>query len=290
MTGEELAAVGRTSRAPVAVLTLGAFVFPPILGAVVGNLASEGLGALLGVGSFVALLGFVLFNVATAAGALRPLSSAAMVGDERAVVPPARRVLRFVFRGDMRAAALHALGLLAESRAELAAAAELFARAEKQIPMGMGIGENARVRALVASHLALSLALLGRTLESRQALARAHQAVATGPSAFDGLVQAGAVFGVMRSIEPGRDPRAVAALAGLALAQAEGAHREALDLAMRERWLLDSGLAPRERRLAFTLELRARAALEGGGVMRTADVASDGTPEAAWAEAALRRA
>lgn len=289
MTGEELARIGRTSRIPVALLTFGTFVAPPVLGGLVGNLVSEGLGAVLGIVSFVGLLGFLVLAIATAAPALRALGPAAMAGDERAVAPPARRVLRFVFRGDMRAAALHGLALLAESRAEIGAAAELFARAEKQIPFGMGLSDNARVRALACGHLALDLALLGRAAEARQALARAHQALATGPSAWDGLAAAGTLFGVMRSIEPGRDPRAVAALAGLALAHLEGANREALDLAMRERWLLDSGLLPRERRLAYGLELRARAALEGGGAMRVAAPAPDGTAEEAWAEAALGR-
>jgi hypothetical protein len=91
-----------------------------------------------------------------------------------------------------------------------------------------------------------------------------------GPGAFDFMDPLNAGFTTLSAVEPGRDPRAVVALAGVVTAWANGAHKEALDIITRDGQALYYGLLPRERALVAMLDRRTRAALDGGGVMRGA--------------------
>jgi len=282
----ELVAAGRTSRVPAALLLVATLVGAPLTGAILGNVVDPGLGALVGVVGFVSLLAFVIVTIARSSSALRRLSPAASQGDVASVLPPARSTLRWVFRGDLRSGALCALALAAEARGDVSAAAELFARAERALPAGLPSRSKGRLGALLASHLALALAALGRVDEARAALGRAHASFRVVPSVLDGLDGLGNVFGVLDWVEPGRDPRALAVLAGMMLAHADGARRDVLDLALNERWNLDRGLLPRERRLATALELRARAELDGG-MMRVALDPALAEGEGEWAAGVL---
>ena len=279
------------SRAKPLLMLLTMLVFLPLIALAFGLLSMVadvfGLVAVLVLLLDMPVVLLVCIPIFTSLGRLRSLSGAALVGNTDLTLPPAHFALRWVFRGDIRLVAFYTLGLTAESRGDFREAAEAFRCALSSLPMGNVAKARRRVGGLCASHLALCLAALGRehAFEARDALMRAQGFLMIGPGAFDFMFDLNASFTSLSELEPGRDPRAVAALAGAATAYVNGAYREALDILGHEQQAIFYGFLPRERALAAALERRARAALDVGGMLRAAgnvDLRAD-SPDEAWA-------
>jgi hypothetical protein len=257
---------------PMLVLFL-LFLGLPIATVVLGVLSSvSDVFAILAVctGCLIPILFIlVLVPILTSLGKLNGLGREAIAGDADRVLPAAHSALRWVFRGDIRLSAFFHIGLVAEARGDFGEAAEAFKHALASMPMGNVAKTKRRVGGLAASHLAFCLAGCGRPADARNAIVQAQQFLMIGPGALDFMDSLNAGFTALGEIEPGRDPRAVAALAGAATAYANGAFRDALDIVTREQQTWSYGLLPRERALVAMLDRRARAALEAGGAMRT---------------------
>ena len=276
-------------------LLLFVFVFGP--GAIIACAAMLDVSAVFG--ALLAL--FLLLDLAAlfltvipifmAMSRLRGKFPDALTGNAEAVLPAAHSALRWVFRGDIRLSAFFLVGLVAEARGDFADAAQAFDCALRAMPMGNLVVTKRRVCGLAASHLAFCLAGAGRPQEAHAALMRAQQYLMLGPGAFDFMEPLNQGFTTLGSVEPGRDPRAMAALAGVTTAYANGAHRDALDIITREGQALYYGLLPRERALVAALEHRTRASLDAAGAMRgAAELApSPGSHDEAWAARYLSR-
>jgi hypothetical protein len=217
---------------------------------------------------FVPLFFFIIIPIVTSLGKLNGLARDAIAGDADKVLPAAHSALRWVFRGDIRLAAFFLIGLVAEARGDFGDAAEAFRHALASMPMGNVAKTKRRVGGLAASHLALCLAGSGRAADARNAIMQTQHYLTIGPGALDFMDSLNSGFTALGELEPGRDPRAVAALAGAATAYANGAFKDALDIITREQQTWAYGLLPRERALVAMLDRRARTALEAGGAMR----------------------
>jgi hypothetical protein len=239
----------------------------------------------------IGVLFVTIIRIFIALATLRGKYQDALNGNTAAVLRSAHGALRWVFRGDIRLAAYYLLGLTAEARGDFADAAEAFACAVKSMPIGNLAVTKRRVGGLAAGHLAFCLAGAGRPQEAHRALAQAQQYLMLGPGAFDFMEPLNQGFSTLGGIEPGRDPRAVVALAGIATAHANGAHRDALDIITREGQALGYGILPRERALVMALERKTRATLDAAGVMRgAAELApAPGNQDEAWAARYLSR-
>ena len=233
----------------------------------------------------VAVLLLTMIPILIAMSGLRGKYPAAIMGNTQAVLPGAHSALRWVFRGDVRLSAYYLIGLTAEARGDFADAAEAFQCALRAMPMGNLAVTRRRVCGLAASHLAFCLAGARRPEEAHHALVQAQSYLMMGPGAFDFMEPLNAGFTTLGSVEPGRDPRAMAALAGVTTAFANGAQRDALDIITREGQALSYGVLPRERALVLALERKTRALLDGAGPMRgAAELAtSPGNDDEAWA-------
>jgi tetratricopeptide (TPR) repeat protein len=222
-------------------------------------------------------------------GAAARASAAWLAGDVASAVPLCQSALATVFRADVRARALHVLGLTAEANGDFLEAADLFARAEQTIPAMTAEKYKRHARALMLSHRALALTALGRLDEADFVARRVSAIYATPASTALDIFTDDAAFGsfgvgaAMRDLEPGRDPRALVALASAVVLSARGMPREAVDLLARERYVLQHGLLPREKALIASVELRAGTQL-GGGPMRLPGAAAPLDP---WAERVL---
>ncbi len=239
----------------------------------------------------VAALFLTIIPILIAMGGLRGKYPDAIMGNTQAVLPRAHSALRWIFRGDIRLSAFYLIGLAAEARGDFADAAEAFQCALRAMPMGNLAVTKRRVCGLAASHLAFCLSGAGRPQEAHYALTQAQQFLMLGPGAFDFMEPLNAGFTALGSVEPGRDPRAMAALAGVTTAFANGAHRDALDIITREGQALSYGVLPRERALVTSLERKTRALLDGAGALRGAAELAEapGNNDEAWAARYLSR-
>jgi hypothetical protein len=239
----------------------------------------------------VVMLFVTILPIFVAMARLRNKTPDALMGNTQEVLPAAHSALRWVFRGDIRMSAYYLIGMCAESRGDFADAAEAFQCALKAMPLSNIQSTKKRVCGLSAAHLAFCLAGSGRPVEAHYALTQAQQYLMMGPGAFDFMEPLNQGFTQLGSIEPGRDPRAMVALAGVATAFANGAHRDALDIITREGQALSYGVLPRERALVMALERKTRALLDGAGAMRGAAELASAPPngDEAWAARYLSR-
>ncbi len=267
---------------PALVITFAAMLdVSPVFGVLLAVAVLANVGVLL----------LTMIPILISMGSLRGKYPDAILGNAQAVLPGAHSALRWIFRGDMRLSAYYLIGLVAEARGDFADAAEAFQCALRAMPMGNLAVTRRRVCGLCASHLAFCLSGAGRPQEAAHALMQAQQYLMLGPGAFDFMEPLNAGFTTLGSVEPGRDPRAMAALAGVTTAYANGAHRDALDIITREGQALSYGVLPRERAVVMALERKTRALLDGAGAMRGAAelAAAPGNNDEAWAERYLSR-
>jgi len=289
------------SRALVGVLSFGSFIVGPVVGVaggVIGGALDVAAISVLAVLAGIAIFfgGIVLAWVLLLTGAKKAgqAMDAWRAGYFPRAVELSQSALRTVFRADVRTRALYVLGLCAESRADFAAAADLFARSSEAMP-AMAAGKYQRqARCLMHAHRAVAL-VADRRLDEADASVRLASALfpALPPGALDVLTDDAGVGAVgvstaIRDIEIGRDPRALLTLASALVLSARGMAREALELVERERYTLNAAmLPPRERALVANIETRARRLL-GGGPMRAPghDHAGQGAADP-WAERVL---
>jgi uncharacterized protein (TIGR04206 family) len=240
-----------------------------------------------------ALLGFLIFCgivvllwvwLLRAGRELEQATQAWAAGDDATTVTLAQRTLGRVFRADMRARAVHLLGLAAEQRAEFDAAADLFGLAERAVPAMAAPVRKRDARLTTGAHRALCVLAAGRHAEGAALLATLTTEY--GKAGKKGLVDAltddstwgiGAISAndALRKLDGGRDPRPLLSLAFALMHHCRGESAEVLRILDAERPLLERGLVARELLLARRLHAAAR----GQGD------ASPGTD--AWSDAVL---
>jgi tetratricopeptide (TPR) repeat protein len=278
------------------VLLLPVIVGSALLWDGAGGPALTGVG-LAGVGLGVAMLLGLGVAGAVALGRSEDATPHArrawLAGDDVGAIAACHRALSFAPNRGVRAEALHVLGLCAEGRGDLAEAVDLY---DLALAASRGMTPWARpyLRLLVQSHRALALVGLGRVAEAEAAVRDASAIFATlrGPIAAmpigsGGSGDARGVIAAIEELEPGRDPRALLALATAAVLLAARRSREAFEVVEREGLASAPGLLPRERQLGARLQLRARAELAPAAVPLRAPAAPEDA-DAAWAAHLLR--
>jgi hypothetical protein len=270
------AVVPSTSRARALSYLLVSLLLPFALGfggsSVGVAIQSDGLVGASVTTAFLLLIAAVVLlwvNLFRGSKDLAEAGRAWLSGDLEGAETRSLRTLRRVFRSDFRMASIHQVGLCAEARGDFDVAEVLFARAVRATPFGIRAAPKARARALALGHRALALAARGRLEEWQivhgEALKEAFRP--TQSTAFAGLLYASwanRLFeNVMRNVEPGRDPRAVVALAHVVGLYRARAYRELVGILASEAQTLTQGLLPREQALVQALGTRARQGLEG---------------------------
>lgn len=224
---------------------------------------------------------------------LREAAPAAFRGDFERVRAAAHFVMLWVFRSDFQTRALYMLGLCAEARGDLLEASDLFRRALLMLPVGAAPQRRAAASALIRGHQILALTGLGALEPAAWLLHQLHADLqrSTVQGALDALLDDGdwglgavSLNSVLAQLEPGRPPRALAALAGALLAVRRGHATEALDVLTREHAVLAAGTLPHERELLAAIDRSAREALAGGGPMRAMAIPAGDAP---WTRAML---
>jgi hypothetical protein len=271
----------------VALLSFGPMLFAIALGVVAAVIAEEqpAIAAVLGISTFVIFGGIVVLLwvwLLTAGRALEHATAAWVAGDDATMVRVARKALSTVFRADIRARAVHILGLAAEQRGDFVAAADLFALADKALPAMAAPVRKRDARLAIGAHRALCLVASGSNAAASRVL---DELVAQhGQRGKSGVLDAltddstwglGAISAndALRKLDGGRDPRPLISLAFALLHHARGAAGEVLRVLGTEQALLERGLLPRELLLAKRLYAAASGKEE----------ASD-----AWSDAVLR--
>lgn len=299
LTGPSGGAILSRTRA-LFVLLGGLLLAPAAL--LIGGLAAHAATGIDWLESVFAALALVTFLVSIAAiwalifaasRRLREAAPGAVHGDFERVRAAAHFVLRWVFRSDFQTRALYMLGLCAEARGDLLEASDLFRRALLMLPVGAAPQRRAAASALLRGHQILALTGLGALDPAAALLRQLHADLqrSTTQGALDALLDDGdwglgavSVNSTLAQLEPGRPPRALAALAGALLAVRRGHAREALDVLAREQASLSGGTLPRERELLAAIDRSARVALSSGGPMRALDVPAGDSP---WTRAML---
>ncbi len=242
------------------VLTLGGFLL---------NLRVAGGALLLALGgvAFVASLILMWRELLRGTRELKGATAAWQAGQGNAAIPAAHYVLRNVFRADIRARALHLLGLVAEAEGDFAAACDCFERALSALPAMAAPVRKRYAEILIASHQALCLSALGNLPLAAQQLDRAGQRLAIGDatSTWDALTDdAGWGLGdvsmneVLMKIEGGRPAAGVFALAQALFAFRSGDAQRCLHGLGASYGQLVHALLPREHGLAALLNHRAQ--------------------------------
>jgi len=188
-------------------------------------------------------------------------------GDPGTARTEAQGALRIAFRADFRTKGLHVLGLAAEAEGDFEAAEVLFARARKELPVAAAPIRKKRATALIGSHRALALLVLGRGPEAVASLEEASASFA-GKSGFgDALLDdakwglgALSINGVLEGIEKGRDALRFGLLVRALILRAQNDARGALELLDQQGAHIREGLLPREQVLldALVRDLRSR--------------------------------
>jgi tetratricopeptide (TPR) repeat protein len=266
--------------------------------------AVDGLEILAVICGGLALLSF--FGAVVAAWALIFVTTAKLdkadfalfQGNRGLAMENAQWVLAWMFRSDKRMRAFYMLALVAEQNGDFAEAAAIFAAAQASTPLMAASHHATRARALITGHLALDHAATGDLAGARFQLQRCHAAlsdIGKGGGIFS-MLSDDAAFGAaglnssLALLEPRRDPRAIAALAGALLAFREGNHYAALDLVTREGTTFAYGLSPQERALLARIERECHLRLAAQDAHRTPariaeSAAPEGDPAEAWADA-----
>jgi tetratricopeptide (TPR) repeat protein len=224
-----------------------------------------------------------------------------LAGDFASATALCHRALLCVFRRDVRAKALHVLGLIAEAQGAFEEAADLFARAYEELPNTAGPAQMRRARLLIRAHQALSLVALGRLGEADAALRDAWEQLPLErpnagviASALDRADRALRIEDDPFDLEPDRDPHAVISLARVVVLDAMGLPREAIRISEEQHAPLDRGLLPREKTLLLRVVRRAHvlvAAESGAGPHRVSALADDArTNDEVWAQRVMRSA
>ena len=282
-----------SSRTLATLYTFGPLGVSLAAGLAAGGLAafSTGAAGLLGLVSAVAFLAWPILLWVWLMGGAKDLeaSTQALLGDRGgAPVESCQRVLRRVFRADLRCRALHLLGLHAERSCDFAEAADLFARAEAALPAMGAARPRKYARMVMGAHRAFDLLASGQLQAGHAVLGQvANEFLSpTQAGAFDALLDDSAwgmgalsLNDTLLKIEGGRDPRALLSLGWALCHFARGAREDAMRVLVTERPFLDRGLIPREHALARRI------------FAELGDASVAGTPaEDAWVGAVLRGA
>lgn len=270
-TNPEQGATAVPGRGFVALLSFGPMLLAVALWIVAGVVSEDApaLAVVLGVLGFVLFLGIVILLwvwLLSAGRALERATQAWIAGDEATMIRVAQRVLRTVFRADMRARAVHILGLATEARGDFGAAADLFALAEQALPAMAAPVRKRDARLTIGGHQALCLVATGAKATAADRLDRL--VAEYGQKGKSGLVDAltdDSAWGLgsisandaLRKLDGGRDPRPLISLGFALLHYARGNQAEALRILDAERALLERGLLPRELQLARRLHAAA---------------------------------
>ncbi len=274
-----------------------------VLAGVVGSIdGAEPIAGVLGLVAFACFFGgliasWVLIFLSTSK--LDKADFALFQGNRGLAMENAQWVLAWMFRSDKRMRAFYIIAQVAEQNGDFAEAAAVFAAAQASTPLMAASRHETRARALITGHLALCLASVGDLPGARFQLQRCHAALADigKGGGFFSFLNDDAHFGAaglsssLAVLEPRRDPRALAALAGALLAFREGNHYAALDLVTREGNTFAYGLAPQERALLARIERESAVRMQAQDAHRTpariAEPTAPDDPAEAWADAAF---
>ncbi|NOU34620.1 MAG: hypothetical protein HOO96_42560 [Polyangiaceae bacterium] len=275
------------------VLVVLAGLFGAIDGLEILAVLCAALAALCFFGSVVAAWALIFVTTSK----LDKADFALFQGNRGLAMENAQWVLAWMFRSDKRMRAFYMLALVAEQNGDFAEAAAVFTAAQASTPLMAASRHETRARALITGHLALCLAAAGDLAGARFQLQRCHAALADigKGGGFFSFLNDDAHFGAaglnssLALLEPRRDPRALAALAGALLAFREGNHYAALDLVTREGSTFAYGLAPQERALLARIERESSLRMQAQDVHRTpariAEPVAPDDPSEAWADA-----
>jgi hypothetical protein len=274
------------------------YTFGPLGASVIAAIAAGGVAAistgaavLLGLLSALAFVTWPILLLVWLLGGAKDLeasTNAVLWAQGGSPVPSCQRVLRRVFRADLRSRALHLLGLHAELSGDFAEAADLFARAEASLPAMGAARPRKYARMVMGAHRAFDLIAAGQLQVGHGVLQQvAYEFLSpTQTGAFDSLLDDSAwgmgalsLNDTLMKIEGGRDPRALLSLAWALCHYARGARDDAMRVLVTERPVLDRGLVPREHALARRI------------YAELGDAALAGTPaEDAWVATVMRGA
>ena len=256
-----------------------------IAAAPVGQVSEIGAAILVGLGFlfFIALLAIGIPLESRGHRGMDEATYARQAGNADRAIELSQKMLRTLFRRDIRMRAYHTLGLIAESRGEFAFAEELFELAEKPFAAFLNAHPAGRAaRALVRAHR--TIALVGaRRLDEAEACMRMAWDDLQATMRPAPMLNAGSPAWLAMIDGAPREPRTLVVVATIVVLSARGRAAEAADCEKRETYYLGMATPP-ERAL---VEAARALATRGAGPHRAPAQATTDGPWAPWAARVL---
>ncbi len=265
-------------------------IFGPLFLSFASCAATPAVAHVSDIGALVCVIFAILFFFAILAigipleqrghRAMDEATLARLQGQHDRAIALAQKMLRIVFRRDIRMRAYHMLGLVAESRADFAEAEELFELAEKPFAAFLQSHPAGRAaRALVRAHRTIALvgarrldeadACLRSAWDDLQATMRPAPALSAGSPAWLAMLDGAP-----------RDPRTLVVVATIVTLAARGRAAEAADCEKRESYYVGMATPPERALLDAARSLASR----GAGPHRAPAMAQPAdNPWNAWA-------